>query len=234
MMEKRRFDRKSVAQMYLMTSLLVLWTIVAAAMFALLDLNETALLGWALTGFVILTSLARPFKGAGILAIVLAVVVFFGVQFDRILNLVQSGIGLSYLPHAFIGTFCFAIAGLLGGVVARRFLMIETQLEESAKIIDELTLYDTLTGTLKSVYGDKVLSEEIERSRRYDRPLSLVLLDADDWIAVVRERGKDGAMEALRVVSNVLMHGLRSIDTRIRYSESRFAIILPETKAEGA
>lgn len=232
--EEGVYGKRQVALAGLAASLLALWSIVATALFAYLDMKDTAILGWVLTGFVIAASLARPFRYAGVASTAIAIIAFFGAQFQRVADIILSGVAQEYVSFATITVLCFAVTGLLSAFATRQIMRIEEQVEQSSKLIAELALRDGLTGALKSTYGDRALSEEIERSRRYNRSLSLVLLEADDWSTVVKERGGDGGDEVLQAVGRTLSTTLRKVDKMVRHADSRFALILPETKAEGA
>ncbi len=215
-------------------SLLVLASVAAAAVFALLEAGEAATLGWTLIGALMATSMARPFRGAGVLATALGTVLFFGVQLYRSLSTAGSALELRQLAPGLEGALLLVGVGLLAEIIARRLQRVGDQMDQNAAAIKELTLRDGLTGTLKSVYADKLLAEEIERARRYHRNVSVVLLCPDDWPATVRERGREKAIEALKEVGQVVMKGLRSMDVVSHREESRFLVILPETPAPGA
>ncbi len=217
-----------------MVSLLVLTGVAAAAVFTLLESGETAILGCSLIGAILATSMARPFRGAGVLVTVLGAIFFFGVQLYHSLSVAGSALELRQLIPGLEGALLLAPIGLLTEVIVRRLMRVNEQVGQNAAVIQELTLRDSLTGTLKNVYGDKLLAEEVERARRYHRSLSVVLLGPDDWPATVRELGQEKASEALREVGQVILKGLRSMDAASRRDESRFLVILPETAAAGA
>lgn len=232
----------------LIVSLLVLQTIVAAGTFALLAPGDVAVLGWALIGFVVVACFARPFRGAGAVATVLAVAVFLSAQVYRMI--VATGIGPeltysalqsnyvpampNYLPLAFLGALCFAVAGWLADSAAQQLLRTRAQMEQQSTLIRELTLHDDLTGTLKPVYADTKLSEEIERARRYNRTLSIVMLGADDWPATGGVRDREEILATLKTAAEVFKLNLRKVDTVSHREESRFIVILPETHLSGA
>ncbi len=220
--------------MRLLVSLLVLASVAVAAVFAVLEAGAAAILGWALIGALLTTSMARPFRGAGVLATALGAVLFFGVQLYRSLSTAGSALELRQLAPGLEGALLLVGVGLLAEVIARRLQQVGEQMDQYAAAIQELTLRDGLTGTLKSVYADKLLAEEIERARRYHHNVSVVLLGPDDWPATVREQGREKAIEALGEVGQVILKGLRSMDAVSHREESRFLAILPETPVAGA
>ncbi|MCL5958934.1 MAG: GGDEF domain-containing protein [Chloroflexi bacterium] len=233
---------------HLMIALLGLVCVGTAGAFSLLNMGDLAILAWALAGLLIAVTFARPFPAAGAVTTVIAVILFIGAQFYRMASAMGIGLDLSYsalestyfpampnyLPIMFIGALCFTATGWLSDGVARQLVRIQAQLMQNRAVIRELTLHDDLTGTLKRVYADKALSEEIVRARRYSHNVSVVLLSADDWGGIVKDRGQDESLQALKMVGKLLRENLRTMDTVSRYDETGFVAILPETQRTGA
>lgn len=218
----------------LLASLLVLMSVAAAAGFASLDAGGAALLGWTLIGAVVVTSLARPFRGAGLVAAILGAVFYFGIQLYQAVSVAASALEPHQLAPGLEGALLLAGVGLLAELTTRRLHRIGEQVRQDTAVIQELTPHDSLTGTLKSSHLHKLLTQEMERARRYQRSVSVVLLEADDWPVAVRNWGQERATAVLRTVAQLVMKGLRSMDTVSRIEEFRFLIVLPETPVEGA
>lgn len=108
----------------------------------------------------------------------------------------------------------------------------------NADLLDRLraqAILDPLTGCQNRRGFDQRLASEIARSRRYGRPLTLILLDIDHFKRINDEIGHDGGDEALRRAGAALRSAVRATDTACRYGGEEFALILPETpKPEGA
>lgn len=88
---------------------------------------------------------------------------------------------------------------------------------------------DALTGVSNNRYFWERLSAELGRSKRYGRPLSLIMLDIDDFKKYNDEYGHQVGDEVLKKVAGSLASSLRTMDTMSRYGGEEFAIILPET-----
>jgi len=93
---------------------------------------------------------------------------------------------------------------------------------------------DVLTGLANRRRFMEVLEAEIERSERYDRPLSLVLVDMDHFKQVNDTHGHAGGDQVLRAAAAILRSVCRDVDLAARVGGEEFAILLPETDAPGA
>jgi diguanylate cyclase (GGDEF)-like protein len=100
--------------------------------------------------------------------------------------------------------------------------------------LDELTTADPLTGLRNRRFLDRTLAYELVRRRRYERPLTLMLLDLDHFKRVNDTRGHDVGDDVLRAVGDTLRQILRRADLAARYGGEEFAVVFPETPAEGA
>jgi diguanylate cyclase (GGDEF)-like protein/PAS domain S-box-containing protein len=93
---------------------------------------------------------------------------------------------------------------------------------------------DELTG----VYNRRGLMElgkrEIDRSLRYGRPISLLILEVDRFRELNDGYGFEVGDEALRLLAQELNKNLREIDLVGRYGEDEFVVLLPETNEQGS
>lgn len=97
---------------------------------------------------------------------------------------------------------------------------------------DELTIAsqtDALTHLANRRFGVGRLAEEIERARRYDRSLSVVLIDIDHFKKVNDTLGHQAGDEVLVSVSDELRNTLRKSDCAIRWGGEEFLFVFPET-----
>jgi len=117
----------------------------------------------------------------------------------------------------------------------RRILKLEQSLRAANRRIHLLSITDALTATCNRRYMMERLPQEIERARRYGRPLSVVLCDIDLFKAVNDTRGHQAGDDVLRDFAKLVMNGTRKdIDWVARYGGEEFLIVMPETSVPDA
>jgi two-component system cell cycle response regulator len=97
-----------------------------------------------------------------------------------------------------------------------------------------LAITDPLTGCLNRRALMEKLDEELDRMRRYDLALSVLMIDLDRFKQVNDTRGHIAGDRVLQQVGEMLRHEVRSVDVVARYGGEEFVIVLPETALEGA
>lgn len=132
------------------------------------------------------------------------------------------------------GFYVVALTGVTIGVMLliRMYRRTIEELSEKQRRLIELSITDDLTGLYNARYFYRRLEEEIARSRRYGRPLSLLFIDLDDFKRFNDTYGHLAGDRVLRKVARVLKESLRENDSAYRYGGEEFVIILPETGAE--
>ena len=98
----------------------------------------------------------------------------------------------------------------------------------------ELAMVDGLTGLFVRRYFDARIDEEIERSRRYGTPFSVVMMDVDDFKKLNDTYGHLVGDRVLKAIANVVKEQMRGVDTAARYGGEELAVILPRTEMVGA
>jgi diguanylate cyclase (GGDEF)-like protein len=93
---------------------------------------------------------------------------------------------------------------------------------------------DELTGLANFRAFASIVDRELERSRRFDTPLGLVMLDIDDFKLVNDTYGHQQGDEVLAQVGGVLRTLSRELDAPARYGGEELAVVLPQTDAAGA
>ncbi|HVL95813.1 MAG TPA: diguanylate cyclase [Solirubrobacteraceae bacterium] len=93
---------------------------------------------------------------------------------------------------------------------------------------------DELTGLFNHRRFQEVISAEVERAKRFQHSLGLIMLDIDDFKLVNDHHGHLQGDEVLREVARVLLEASREIDEPARYGGEEMAVALPQTDLEGA
>ncbi|MBF8258643.1 MAG: GGDEF protein [Actinobacteria bacterium] len=125
-----------------------------------------------------------------------------------------------------ITNFCIAFVGVF---------MMDTVRRREAQL-HELAVKDTLTSLYNRRYFFHRLNSEIQRSKRYGRTLSLIILDVDNFKRYNDRYGHPAGDKLLRGLAETMIGNIRrsdakpsyEVDIACRYGGEEFAVILPE------
>ncbi|AEE16208.1 GGDEF domain-containing protein [Treponema brennaborense] len=99
---------------------------------------------------------------------------------------------------------------------------------------EELAMLDGLTGAFNRRYMDVALKKELNRSTRYGKQFSLIILDIDDFKRLNDTYGHEVGDIVLQEFSDAARSAIREEDVFCRYGGEEFLVILPETDTSGA
>src|SRR6202165_4231700 len=97
--------------------------------------------------------------------------------------------------------------------------------------VKQLAYLDGLTGIFNRRFFELRILEEIERARRYNTGMAVIMIDIDQFKRLNDEFGHLLGDEVLRQVSSIFHQQLRKIDVLCRYGGEEFAIVLSQTNA---
>jgi diguanylate cyclase (GGDEF)-like protein len=108
------------------------------------------------------------------------------------------------------------------------------QLQEANKRLQQLATLDGLTGIFNHRAAKERLAEEWNRARRYDSPLSVLMLDVDKFKQYNDSFGHPAGDEVLKGVATLLREKARETDIVARYGGEEFIVLLPNTGQEAS
>jgi diguanylate cyclase (GGDEF)-like protein len=95
--------------------------------------------------------------------------------------------------------------------------------------IKQMAITDKLTGLYNRRYFIELLKNEIERSKRSKNPLSIAVLDIDNFRDYNNNHGHLVGDKLLSEFAMIMKKSIRTIDTAGRYGGEEFIVLLPET-----
>ena len=146
---------------------------------------------------------------------------------------------MALLPLAFqadpIGFLAFDAANLEPLATIARQMSVALHNVKIQNRIDELSLTDPLTGLPNRRFLDLILGREMDRSRRYSRPVAVLLADVDNFQEYNELHGWLPGNEVLQSISQFVFESARrGTDFAGRSGDDEFVLLLPETEPEGA
>ena len=110
----------------------------------------------------------------------------------------------------------------------------QNDLEAANTKFQLLSSTDALTTLANRYRLDEALQHAVNRAKRYQRPLSVILIDLDFFKHVNDTYGHHGGDEVLKKTSKLLLQNCRDSDTVGRWGGEEFLIICPETNKDEA
>lgn len=134
----------------------------------------------------------------------------------------------------FSGTIALAVGGILFGFFYWLVGRIGTQLESQRRMLADLAMRDGLTKLLNHRTFYTLLEKEVARTQRYEKPLSLLMLDIDHFKRVNDTYGHVAGDMILADLGSVISSQVRNLDSVCRYGGEEMSVILPETGVDAA
>jgi diguanylate cyclase (GGDEF)-like protein len=177
-----------------------------------------------------------------VLVLVLLTVAVASFAFPALLSKDESGYSfyLNQAVRALVGIVLLFSVYLVyqQTLIMRMRNQIADQISSLAKVesltneVYKLAALDQLTGLYNRRSGEQRLAEEINRALRYDRPLTLLLLDLDGLKQINDQFGHPAGDLALKTSAERLQRAIRGSDQAVRLGGDEFMVILPECKSE--
>ncbi len=127
----------------------------------------------------------------------------------------------------------------VGEILARQKAILETREllfaeRKKREFYQYLSIRDGLTELYNHRHFHELLNQEIAPASRYNRPLSLLMIDLDDFKKFNDSYGHPAGDQALQYMARLFRENCRRVDHICRYGGEEFAIIAPETSGKNA
>lgn len=200
------------------------------------------ILGLLLTAIFFIAGLSQPPEVASNIGIVTAIIVGLLARSRRLVMLFvvlgvtlvmagslisPSGIASLVTPNELLALFLIASVG------GTCYLALSEQDRLNAKL-RQAAERDPLTGLANRRVMMQQLILHLRQARRYQQPLSVIILDVDDFKVINDEYGHLAGDEVLRRLSTICASCLREADVLCRFGGEEFAIVCPMTDLAGA
>lgn len=121
----------------------------------------------------------------------------------------------------------------MASILANQFALAleRLRLYESLR---EQSVTDGLTEVFNVRYFHEVLEKEIQRARRYQRALSLVIMDIDSLKKINDSYGHLAGDTVIKDIARLIKETVREADIIVRYGGDEFVVIMPETDKKQA
>jgi diguanylate cyclase (GGDEF)-like protein len=139
------------------------------------------------------------------------------------LAMIAAGRGTAFSPEE---TELFRIFVLQGEAALKNLVLFEE--------VKGLAVRDGLTGLYNYRHFWELMLNEVEQSRRYQQPLSLLFLDVDNFKAINDTLGHTQGDAVLKVLARCLEGAVRQADMVCRYGGEEFVVLCPQTSLEQA
>lgn len=108
------------------------------------------------------------------------------------------------------------------------------QLLMERDLLEKLAVTDPVTHLHNHRYFQDTIRIEVERSKRHNRKLSIIMADIDGFKKYNDQLGHPQGDQLLKSTAKVFLSGLRNLDSVCRYGGDEFAMILPDTSVADA
>jgi diguanylate cyclase (GGDEF)-like protein len=202
--------------------------------------------GLRLTGYVLLTLLVYwinaktpPTARLGILYIIPVLLVTWteglawGIMFGIASIGMREMVALDQMPADTPLPWRIVNGAAYVAVVAVAMAGLQT-LRRSQAQLAQLVIQDQLTNVLNARAFSDRLTQELDRNRRYPRPLALLYMDLDDFKVINDTHGHQTGDAVLRLVADAMRGSVRQADIVGRLGGDEFAVLMPETDAQVA
>ena len=200
---------------------------------------------WAITFFISWCIYQTGGIDSPLIHLYLLVIIFSALTLGKIVTLLEFGLISAVYFYFAQPSFVheeFSIPDFIEIVmtfapylmVAYLTSLLAADLKNAREGLEQLSDTDELTGLKNRRAFNNLLEAEFSKAVRYDRPLTLLMLDADDLKTVNDEFGHAVGDKLIIMIGRVIEESLRKTDLLARYGGDEFVAILTETPLANA
>ncbi|WP_260704933.1 GGDEF domain-containing protein [Edaphobacter flagellatus] len=139
--------------------------------------------------------------------------------------------GVGYLYSGVIGTI---VPMIMVPLTMSRIIRLTVELGEARAKLHYMATHDSLTSTYNRSYFMSRFEAERRRAQKIKAPLSIMMIDVDEFKSINDCYGHIGGDIALEAIARAIRTPLRPQDTLARYGGEEFIVLLPETALDEA
>lgn len=145
-------------------------------------------------------------------------------------NIVAHMLKLNHLLNRNVG-ISIATMDYMSNVIDKLLSPVSIE-EEKSVFISKTSTKDELTGLYLRDVFDVVLRQKVEETKRNDQPLSLLMMDIDDFKIVNDTYGHQLGDDVLKKIGSTIKSLVRKMDLPARYGGEEMAVIMPDANRE--
>ena len=165
-----------------------------------------------------------------LLAVAIAVALALAAQASLLVMGLREGV----LGQRALGVVLALVPAVVVLALGAAFLALLSRARASEDELALVSTSDPMTGVLNRRAFASLAAQEYTRTRRYDRPLSVLAIGVDSHDAVVEANGEDNGDVLLQSLTAAWQNALRTTDAIGRLDQDHFAVLLPETSGARA
>lgn len=210
--------------------IMVFWMTVLVAIFS--SSYNINIIQFALSGLLVLAIIAGYNLGL-LWGLIFALFLVFGYGSYLLYGVVVTGEISELRVDLIIWLFMIPVGAYLAGQLSHYVAMLVWQ-QEACKLMEDLVTLDDVTGFLNGRGFFRELEIEVDRARRFDLPLSVLVIKIANLAEMRSVYGVSGIRSIIKAVSEQVGQIIRSVDKKGLIDTDTIALILPETPGDGA
>jgi len=198
---------------------------------------------WLMVAFITVTMLYTGLADSPLLNLYLLVIIASAITMSKLMTMLQVALITScylYVGYMTYSTEVFSpetFTNLMARfspfmLVAYVTSILAADVLRARKKITKLSYTDELTDVLNMRGFNMLLEKEASSSRRYSRPFTILMIDADGLKAINDQYGHSAGSELIRNIAGIIKSCIRASDIVARFGGDEFVVLLTNTDRE--